>query len=71
LKDLNNFLTLQLVYNQMWLNCFMDDYHFSNITKNKLKTLYLIILEKMDIFLYNGNNIVKNLMISLLNSQRL
>ncbi len=55
----------------MWLNCFMDDYHFSNITKNKLKTLYLIILEKMDIFLYNGNNIVKNLMISLLNSQRL
>ncbi len=55
----------------MWLNRFMDDYHFSNTTKNKFKTLYLIILEKMDIFLYNGNNIVKNLMISLLNSQRL
>jgi len=27
LKNLNNFSTPQLVYNQMWLNFFMDDYY--------------------------------------------
>ncbi len=45
LKNLNNFSTPQLVYNQMWLNLFMDDYYL-NITKVK-KTFYLIILEKI------------------------
>ncbi len=33
LKDLNKFPTPQLVYNQMWLNLLMDDYHFNNIAK--------------------------------------
>ncbi len=62
----------------MWLNLFMDDY-FNNIVKDKLKIVYLIILEKIKTckfstnghILYNGNNIVKCLMIKLLNSQRL
>ncbi len=35
LKDLNKFLTPQLVYNQMWLNILIDDCHFNNIAKNK------------------------------------
>ncbi len=69
MKDLNNFLTLQLVYNQMCLNLFMDDYHFNNIASKKKKTLYLIILEKIktcsfsinEHILYKGNNIVKDL----------
>jgi hypothetical protein len=55
----------------------MDDY-FNNIVKDKLKIVYLIILEKLKTcnfstnghILYNGNNIVKCLMIKLLNSQR-
>ncbi len=33
LKDLNKFLTPQLVYNQMWLNILIDDCHFNNIAK--------------------------------------
>jgi hypothetical protein len=46
LKNLNNFSTPQLAYNQMWLNLFMDDYYLNHITKMK-KTFYLIILGKI------------------------
>jgi hypothetical protein len=46
LKNLNNFSTPQLVYNQMWLNLFMDDYYLNHITKVK-RTFYLIIFGKI------------------------
>jgi hypothetical protein len=52
----------------------MDDYHFSNITKIKIK-MYLMILGKMIIYnfikighiLCNENKIVKDLMNAFLN----
>ncbi len=31
----------------MWLNIFMDDFHFNNIAKMSKKNLYLIILGKI------------------------
>jgi hypothetical protein len=33
LQDLNKFLAPYFVYNQMWLNIFMDDHNLRNITK--------------------------------------
>ncbi len=76
LKGLNMFLTPQLVYNQMWINLFMDEYHFNKIAIIIIKTLHLIIFVKLEInnfsknghILHNGNNIVKNLMNAFLNS---
>jgi hypothetical protein len=60
LKDLNNFLTPQLVYyNHIWLNFLMDEYHFNNIAKINLKNFVpnhidknknLTSFKKMDIF---------------------
>ncbi len=35
LKDLNKFLTPQLVYKQMWLNLVIDDCHFNIAKINK------------------------------------
>ncbi len=78
LKDLNNFLTLQLVYNQMWLNLLMDDCHFNNTARINKFYWYLIKLWKIKLsifkkwtYLHNGNNIAENLTITFLNSQRL
>jgi len=59
----------------MWLNLLMDNCHFSDC-KNKLKFLYLFILGKIKNLpffkkrpiLHNENNIVKDLMITFLNS---
>ncbi len=55
MKDLKKFPTPQLVYNQMWLNAFMDD-------------LYLIILGKIKTYNFSKNvHIVKDLMNAFFN----
>jgi hypothetical protein len=30
----------------MWLNCLLDDHHFSYITKNEKKTLFLRLMKR-------------------------
>jgi hypothetical protein len=60
----------------MWLKFLMDDCLFSNITKIILKLLHLIIFGKIKSFkisknrhiLFNGNNIVKDLLNAFKNS---
>jgi hypothetical protein len=76
LKDLNKDPTPQLVYNQMWLDLFMDDCHFNNIAKINNFFFNLIILGKINNcnfsknghILYKEKNIVKDLMNAFFNS---
>jgi hypothetical protein len=68
LKDLNKFLVPKLVYSQMWLHLFMDDYHLNYITKGGKNLLTyrgnknLQFIKKWTNVSHNEINIVKDLM---------
>jgi hypothetical protein len=46
-EDAETFLlSYPIIYSQIWLNCLLDDCHFSYVTKMKTKTLEHIMLQE-------------------------